>query len=65
MQTITLIQFWISSHTVKKEWIKNDLMSRCKRGIDRIEVLYVIRSHIARCAHPGEQDSNVTIAKLA
>ena len=65
MQAITLIQFGISSHTLKKEGIKDDRVSRRKRRIDAVEVARVVLAQIARRPHSGQQDNNVTVDKLA
>ena len=48
-----LIQFRIGGHTVKKEWIKDDRVSRGKRRIDRVEI--AVRNRRPCCAAPASR----------
>ena len=65
MNAVALIQFWLGGYAIQEKWIKDDRVSRGKRRINSVEITRIIGAHVARRAHAGKQDSNVTIGELA
>src|SRR5262245_62744019 len=54
MQAIPLVQFGIGSNAIEEEWIKDDRMSRGKRGINAIKRLRIFRTHVWRSPHSSK-----------
>ena len=54
MKAVALVERVVGRHAVEEERIKDDLMSRGKRGEDRVEGSGISRAHVRRRPHAAQ-----------
>ncbi len=65
MQPIGQIEFGIARYAIEKERIQIDPIGCGQRRKDAIEVPHIVRTHVARRIHAGEQDGDMAFLQLA
>ena len=64
MHAVRLIELGVAGHALKKERIQNRAVGRGKVRIHRVEALGIVRAHVARRVHAGEQHGDLALFQL-
>ncbi len=59
MQPVGLVELGVGRHAGQEKGIKDDRVTRRKRGVDGVEFARVVGTQVAHGLHPGQENGNV------